>query len=110
MNRAAEVAGLKRKSSGTSELRLHGAETPNTASRALQAETVRAAARNEMARTVEDILARRWRTLFLDVRAAIESAPMVAAALAAELARDDAWRDRQIADFRKLAMNYLPNA
>ncbi len=33
------------------------------------------AARNEMARSVEDVLARRTRALFLDARAAIEAAP-----------------------------------
>ena len=43
------------------------------------------AARHEMARTVEDVLARRTRALFLDARAAIEAAPTVADLLAREL-------------------------
>ena len=43
------------------------------------------AARNEMARTVEDVLARRTRALFLDARAAMEAAPAVARLLAKEL-------------------------
>ena len=41
-----------------------------------------------MARTVEDILARRVRTLFLDARATLEIIPMVAKILAKELDKD----------------------
>ena len=66
------------------------------------------AARFELARTVEDVLARRTRALFLDARAAIAMAPQVADVLAKELRRDAAWRDAQIADFRALARQYLP--
>jgi glycerol-3-phosphate dehydrogenase len=66
------------------------------------------AARHEMARTVEDVLARRTRALFLDARAAVEAAPMVAELMAAELGRDAAWRDRQVAELRELAAGYLP--
>jgi glycerol-3-phosphate dehydrogenase len=51
------------------------------------------AVRNEMARSVEDVLARRTRALFLDARAAIEAAPAVAACLAAELGRDESFRN-----------------
>jgi glycerol-3-phosphate dehydrogenase len=65
------------------------------------------AARFEMARTVEDVLARRTRALFLDARAAIEMAPRVAELLARELRRDAAWIDREIASFRALAGGYL---
>ena len=108
VNRAAEVAGLESKPSGTRELLLHGAESPLRASPALSAEMVRGAAREEMARTVEDVLARRQRTLFLEARAAMVAAPMVATALAEELRRDDSWREQQVAAFRQLASNYLP--
>src|SRR5690349_18928060 len=48
-------------------------------------------ARFEMARTLEDVLARRARALFLDARAAIEMAPRAAEILAAELGRPRAW-------------------
>lgn len=64
------------------------------------------AARHEMARTVEDVLARRTRALFLDARAAIEMAEPVARLLAQELGRDDAWIAAQTADFRTLAAQY----
>jgi glycerol-3-phosphate dehydrogenase len=65
------------------------------------------AARHEAARTVEDVLSRRTRALFLDARASIEAAPRVAALLAVELVRDQAWQDRQVARFRALAEGYL---
>ena len=63
--------------------------------------------RYEMARTVEDILARRVRALFLDARAAIDMAPAVADLLATELKKDDAWKQAQIKAFREVAKTYL---
>jgi len=65
------------------------------------------AAREEMARTVEDVLARRTRALFLNARAAIDMAPKVAALMAAELGRDRSWVDSQVRRFREVAANYL---
>lgn len=65
------------------------------------------AAREEMARSVEDVLARRTRALFLDARAAIEAAPTVAAYLAAELGRDEVWQQAQVSQFRSVAGGYV---
>ena len=65
------------------------------------------AARHEMARTVEDVLARRVRLLFLDAAAALRTAPTVAALLAQELGFDEAWQARQVAAFEGLARGYL---
>jgi len=65
------------------------------------------AVRYEMARTVEDVLARRVRVLFLDARMAIDMAPKVAALMAAELKKDQAWEQAQVAEFTKLAGSYL---
>jgi glycerol-3-phosphate dehydrogenase len=65
------------------------------------------AARHEMARTVEDVLARRTRALFLDARAALEAAPAVAALLATERGEDAVWQERQVAAFRAVAAGYL---
>ncbi len=65
------------------------------------------AARFEMARTVEDVLARRTRALFLDAKAAIEAAPLVADVLAKELGRSEAWRDKDLQDFRAVAQGYV---
>ena len=64
-------------------------------------------ARHEMARTVEDVLARRTRMLLLHARAAMESAPAVAAIMARELGRDAAWENEQVRDFREMAKGYL---
>src|SRR5205814_8488901 len=66
------------------------------------------AARHEMARTVEDVLARRTRALLLDARASAECAPTVAALLAKELGRDERWQSEQVTAFRALAGGYLP--
>ena len=64
-------------------------------------------ARYEMARSVEDALARRTRALLLDARAASEIAPRAASLLAAELGRDAAWVGDQVGAFRALARGYL---
>jgi len=63
-------------------------------------------ARFEMARTVEDVLARRTRLLFLDVRAAMDRAPQVARELAAELGRDEAWQKTQLLAFEETAKHF----
>ncbi|MFC6221856.1 FAD-dependent oxidoreductase [Hymenobacter artigasi] len=64
------------------------------------------AARHELARTVEDVLARRVRLLFLDAAAALRAAPTVAALLAQELGHDAAWQAGQVATFGELARGY----
>ncbi|TDH28658.1 glycerol-3-phosphate dehydrogenase/oxidase [Segetibacter sp. 3557_3] len=65
------------------------------------------ATRNEMARTVEDVLARRLRLLFLDAKAAIQAAPRVAELMSMELGYDEAWEKRQVLEFNALAGNYI---
>ena len=62
---------------------------------------VRFAARYEMAREVEDVLARRCRLLFLDAAEAARQADAVAAVLAEELGRDV-----DTAAFKQLAVQY----
>jgi glycerol-3-phosphate dehydrogenase len=64
------------------------------------------AARHEMARTVEDVLARRTRALLLDARASASIAPAVARLLAEELGKDEAWQRAQVAAYRELARGY----
>ena len=63
---------------------------------------------HEMACTIEDILARRIRLLFLDVRIALEIAPLVCRVLQKELGHDELWYDSQLMIFRSLAKQYLP--
>ena len=64
---------------------------------------------NEMAMTVEDILARRLRLLFLDASAAIDLAPLVAAMLAKYYTKNEDWELRQVEAFQSLAQGYLLN-
>lgn len=64
------------------------------------------AVREEMALTVDDVLARRVRMLYIDADEARKAAPAVAKIMAAELGRDQAWVDAQIEEFGKIADNY----
>lgn len=63
--------------------------------------------RYEMARTVEDVLARRTRALVLDAGAAIASAQTVAGIIAKELQRDSGWIEQQVRQFNTYAANWL---
>ena len=65
------------------------------------------AVRNEMARTIEDVLARRVRILFLDAKAAVEIAPMVGELLRIELNETNDWRAKQISEFITIANQYI---
>ena len=80
--------------------RLHARLTPTAAE-------VVWAVRHEMARTVEDFLSRRTRSLLLDARASIEMAPRVAAVMASELGCDTDWQAAQVKAYTDLARNYL---
>jgi glycerol-3-phosphate dehydrogenase len=63
------------------------------------------AVRQEMARTIEDALARRTRVLFFNARAALEMAPTVAELMAAEL--DEVAKAMRLPMFNNLAQGYL---
>jgi glycerol-3-phosphate dehydrogenase len=136
VNKAIETGGLRKSKSVTRDLKIHGSfdaksGTPLSAYGAdemnirslitnnpslgkkihdkfpyTEAQVIWAV-RQEMARTVEDVLARRLRLLFLDAKAAAESAPRVAALLAEELHRDEEWKKKQVAEFTALANQYL---
>jgi glycerol-3-phosphate dehydrogenase len=136
INRAAKVGDLPDRPSPTRELKLHGwsdgdddtplrvygTDAPSIRRLAVEqpslslliherlpyrAAEVVWAARYELARTVEDVLARRTRALLLDARASAEAAPLVAELLAAELARTAEWRDQQVEAYRALAAGYV---
>jgi glycerol-3-phosphate dehydrogenase len=65
------------------------------------------AVRKEMARKLEDVLARRTRALLLNARASIEMAPEVARIMAKELKYDKDWEDREVEEYTKLAKEYI---
>jgi len=74
---------------------------------ALRKGEVRWMARKEMARTVDDVLSRRSRSLLFHAKAAQEAAPKVAALLAQELNKDSCWMEEQVAHFTELSRGYL---
>ena len=65
------------------------------------------AVRHEMALTLEDVLARRLRLLFLDAQTAIEAAPAVAILMARELKKNGDWVEDEIRKFIDIAKGYL---
>lgn len=64
------------------------------------------AVQNEMACTIDDVLARRVRALYMDARRSVEMAPSVASILARELKKDKAWEEEQVSEYRAMAKNY----
>ena len=137
INRAADVGGLRKEPSRTRSLRLHGwsrdipereservygSDLPRIERLSLEDAALNElihpqlpyrmrevvwAARQEMARTVEDVLARRTRALFLNARAAVEAAPRVAEVLARELGRGKEWKIRDLESFASVARGYV---
>jgi glycerol-3-phosphate dehydrogenase len=66
------------------------------------------AVRFEWARSIEDVLARRTRALFLNARASLDIAPLVAILMAAELGFDQQWQSKQLELFDAVARQYIP--
>jgi glycerol-3-phosphate dehydrogenase len=60
-----------------------------------------------MARTLEDVLARRTRALFLDVRESLAMAPEAARLMATELGKGNEWIRDQLDQYGLLARRYL---
>ncbi len=98
VNQAAILGGLPAAPCVTASLRIQPPEPGDALLRGV---------RDEMAETVEDILARRTRTLFLNAREALVQAPAAANRMAVELNRDADWEARQVAAFQKVAEGYL---
>ena len=65
------------------------------------------AVREEMALTLDDVLSRRVRLLYIDSREAMNVAPRVARLMAQLLGRDEAWITQQVEDFTNIASNYI---
>lgn len=107
-------AGLESYGSAAAEIAALGRATPLLDARVHSALPLRKAevlwqVRHEMARTVEDVLARRTRFLMLDARASVAAAPSVARLLASELGRDAAWEVSQVDAYARLASGWLPS-
>jgi len=65
------------------------------------------AVRQEMAQTVDDVLARRTRSLFLNAPAALAMAPEVARIMAREMGKNEAWERGQVEAFTGIGKKYL---
>ncbi|MFT3980287.1 MAG: glycerol-3-phosphate dehydrogenase/oxidase [Ferruginibacter sp.] len=65
------------------------------------------AVQHEMARTLEDVLSRRTRALFLNAAECRRIAPQVAHIMAKELGETAAWETAQLDAFSRLSENYL---
>lgn len=65
------------------------------------------AIRHEMARTLDDVLSRRTRALFLDAKECRRIAPEVAGIMAKELHKDENWEAAQVKMFNDLSEKYL---
>jgi glycerol-3-phosphate dehydrogenase len=61
----------------------------------------------EMARTVEDVLARRTRALLLNASESIRIAPEVAKIMAEQMHKDNAWQKQQVENYTSLAHQYI---
>jgi glycerol-3-phosphate dehydrogenase len=137
VNKVEEIAGISRNASITCSLRIHGwlrnidksdslyfygsdalgirrlAEENGGLLNKISEEfsyseaEIRWHIREEMARTVEDVLARRTRALLLDAKASIEMAPVVAGIMAKELNRPAEWEREQVCQYTKLANEYI---
>jgi glycerol-3-phosphate dehydrogenase len=115
VNRAAQVGGLAAKSSVTATLPLAmpepagGNEPPLHPDLSLTAAGVVRAVRQESARRIDDVMARRTRSLLLDAAATIAVAPVVADLMATELGWDAARRKSELMEFATLAGRYRPS-
>jgi glycerol-3-phosphate dehydrogenase len=102
IDRAAELGGIAARPCTTPDIAI----APPEPARTVEELTLRAV-RSEMARTIEDVLSRRTRQLYLDARASLERASSVAEILAAGLRRDTAWKSNQIQAYAKLVEAHL---
>lgn len=65
------------------------------------------AVEQEMAVTIEDVLARRVRGLFLDAKESLRIAPTVARLMAKFMNTNQQWETEQLKSFESLAQNYI---
>lgn len=116
---AAQVGGLRATPSVTGDVSLDVSAaksdddpaergTPLHVGLGLYERDVRRAVQYEMARTVEDVLARRTRTLFRDARAAAGVARTTAEIMSSCLGRSKEWVEQQTVDFHALTARHLP--
>jgi glycerol-3-phosphate dehydrogenase len=108
----ARNAGLEARKSGTAAIPIAAPEPFPPDGRLLdpsmpyETADVRRAVRTEMAVTLEDVLARRTRMLFLNASAALDAAPVAARTMAGELGWDEDRIESELGDFRAIAAGF----
>ena len=115
VDQAILIAQLPRSTSTTADLKIIGPASSETSfvgqklhpDLPYDESDVNRAVRDEYALTLEDVLARRTRALFLNAKVAIEIAPKVAELMAVELGKDQEWITEQLDAFEQTAKNYL---
>lgn len=73
-------------------------------------EQIEHAVKSDLALTLEDVLSRRSRCLFLNARATLDIAPQVASIMASALGCDISWQSAQLKQFERIALRFLPTA
>jgi len=110
VNNAATIGGLTPKECITKTLAIGSANADGISvlhsAFKLDKERIEYFIKEEMAVTVEDILARRTRFLLLDAQDAFSRANDVAAAMATCMHKDEAWAAQQVESFTQLAKQY----
>lgn len=112
INQTVNLVGLPEKECLTKTLKIY--QSPKNEGEKLHldfdytVEDILCAIREEMALSVEDVLARRTRILFLNAKAALEIAPNIAEIMAKELGKDEDWKSAQLNVFQKVVESYLP--
>jgi len=106
---AIEVADLPKREPKTADLKLETSSGSIATSPDAIPDTdaVLNIVRNEFARTVEDVLARRHRCLLLDAKNSIEAADVIAQTIAAELGHSDEWIQSQLEEYERVAAQYV---
>jgi glycerol-3-phosphate dehydrogenase len=115
INIAIEKNDLTAKECITKDLKLYGhdqpvmpAEISGLTKEQLKA-IIKKAVEEEMCMTIEDFLSRRTRSLLLDTKAAMNSAPDVASIMSGYMNKDSNWVKEQVDAFTAIAKNYLPS-
>jgi len=113
VNNAIFVAKMNYVPPVTKNLSIHSSEFDNinyddAIEKIYSANNIKKFIEEEMAMSIEDILARRTRLLFLDAKLAIQAASVVIKVMADVLKKDGTWIQNEIDNFMHLAKNYLP--
>jgi len=114
---AADMAGLEKNKSKTESFNLDFDSYPDQTGEKVRLHSdldifeqdIRNAVQFDMARKVEDVLARRSRALLLDAKASREVSSRVAKIMAEELKKDESWINRETTEYKDLADKYIIN-